>query len=558
MSTSSGLAALGILPDGIAAGAVGRGKDAERAAAAGAGRARPDGDRDTTTDEVVVLDFGGQYSQLIARRVRESGVFSELLPHHVGLQEVLRRRPKGVILSGGPASVYEEGAPPLERELLELGVPVLGICYGMQLIALALGGRIEGAEVGEFGRSQLSVTERGRLLAGTPNEQTCWMSHRDTVFAPPPGFTALASSTASPVAAFESSERGIYGIQFHPEVVHTPYGQQVLTNFLTDVCGCERTWSPTSVIEDQIEAIRAQVGDGRAICGLSGGVDSSVAALLVHRAIGDRLTCVFVDHGFMRKNEGAQVIEAFRDHFHVPLVAVDASDRFLARLQGVTEPEEKRKRIGTEFIRVFEEEARKLDDVRFLVQGTLYSDVIESGGSTGAATIKSHHNVGGLPDDLDLELVEPLRALFKDEVRAVGAELGMSERLVWRQPFPGPGLAIRIVGGEATRERLDILREADAILQDEIRKAGLYRDLWQSFCVLPDIRTVGVQGDVRTYGNVVVIRAVTSDDAMTADWARLPYDLLEKIAARMIGEIRPVGRVVLDITSKPPGTIEWE
>jgi GMP synthase (glutamine-hydrolysing) len=558
VSTDTGLASLDVLPDGIAAGAVKRGTDAERAAAAGAKRARPDGDRDTATEEVVVLDFGGQYSQLIARRVRECGVFSELLPHHVGLEEVRRRRPKGVILSGGPASVYEEGAPALERELLELGVPVLGICYGMQLIALALGGRIEGAEVGEFGRSQLTVSENGRLLAGTPAEQTCWMSHRDTVFAPPPGFIALASSTASPVAAFESVQRGIYGIQFHPEVVHTPYGQQVLTNFLTDVCGCERTWSPTSVIEDQIEAIRAQVGDGRAICGLSGGVDSSVAALLVHRAIGDRLTCVFVDHGLMRKNEGTQVIAAFRDHFHVPLIAVDASDRFLDRLAGVTDPEEKRKRIGTEFIRVFEEEADKLDDVHFLVQGTLYSDVIESGGSTGAATIKSHHNVGGLPDDLEFELVEPLRALFKDEVRAVGAELGLPERLVWRQPFPGPGLAIRIVGGEATRERLDILREADAILQDEIRAAGLYRDLWQSFCVLPDIRTVGVQGDERTYGNVIVIRAVTSDDAMTADWARLPYDLLEKIAARMIGEIRPVGRVVLDITSKPPGTIEWE
>ena len=485
-------------------------------------------------------------------------MFSELLPHHVGLEEVRRRRPKGVILSGGPASVYEEGAPPLDRELLELGIPVLGICYGMQLIALALDGRIEGAEVGEFGRSQLTVSEPGRLLAGTPPEQTCWMSHRDTVFAPPPGFTALASSTASPVAAFESTERSIYGIQFHPEVVHTPYGQQVLTNFLEDVCGCERTWSPTSVIEDQIEAIRTQVGEGRAICGLSGGVDSSVAALLVHRAIGDRLTCVFVDHGLMRKDEGAQVISAFRDHFHVPLVAVDASERFLARLRGVTDPEEKRKRIGTEFIRVFEEEAGRLDDVRFLVQGTLYSDVIESGGSTGAATIKSHHNVGGLPEDLDLELVEPLRALFKDEVRAVGEELGLPRRLVWRQPFPGPGLAIRIVGGEATAERLEILREADAILQDEIRKAGLYRELWQSFCVLPDIRTVGVQGDSRTYGNVIVIRAVTSDDAMTADWARLPYDLLEQIAARMIGEIRPVGRVVLDITSKPPGTIEWE
>jgi GMP synthase (glutamine-hydrolysing) len=514
--------------------------------------------RPPISEEVVVLDFGGQYSQLIARRVRECGVFSELLPHHVGLEEVRRRRPKGVILSGGPASVYEEGAPALDRELLELGIPVLGICYGMQLLALALGGRIEGAEVGEFGRSQLTVAQSGKLLAGTPDEQTCWMSHRDTVFAPPPGFSALAASTGSPVAAFESVERGVYGIQFHPEVVHTPYGNQVLTNFLADVCGCERTWSAASVIEDQIEKIRAQVGDGRAICGLSGGVDSSVAALLVHRAIGDRLTCVFVDHGLMRKDEGAQVIKAFRDNFRVPLVAVDASDRFLARLKGVSDPEEKRKRIGAEFIRVFEEEADKLDDVHFLVQGTLYSDVIESGGSTGAATIKSHHNVGGLPEDLEFDLVEPLRALFKDEVRAVGAELGLPERLVWRQPFPGPGLAIRVVGGEATRERLEILREADAILQDEIRQAGLYRELWQSFCVLPDIRTVGVQGDVRTYGNVIAIRAVTSDDAMTADWARLPYDLLEKIAARMIGEIRSVGRIVLDITSKPPGTIEWE
>jgi GMP synthase (glutamine-hydrolysing) len=511
------------------------------------------------TDEVVVLDYGGQYSQLIARRVRECGVFSELLPHHVGAAEVARRKPKGVILSGGPASVYADGAPPLEPALLELGVPVLGICYGMQLLALELGGRVQGAEVGEFGRSQLTVSEPGRLLAGTPGEQTCWMSHRDTVFAPPPGFTALAASTASPVAAFESPERGVYGIQFHPEVVHTPYGQQVLTNFLTDICGCERGWSPASVIEDQIARIRAQVGEhGRAICGLSGGVDSSVAALLVHRAIGDRLTCVFVDHGLMRKNEGAQVVKAFRDQFEVPLVAVDAEDRFLARLQGVSDPERKRKIIGAEFIRVFEEEAAKLEDVDFLVQGTLYSDVIESGGGTGAATIKSHHNVGGLPEDLQFELVEPLRALFKDEVRAVGAELGLPERLVWRQPFPGPGLAIRVVGGEATKERLDILREADSILQEEIRNAGLYRDLWQSFCVLPDIRTVGVQGDERTYGHVIAIRAVTSDDAMTADWARLPYDLLERIASRMINEIRPVGRVVLDITSKPPGTIEWE
>jgi GMP synthase (glutamine-hydrolysing) len=516
----------------------------------------PDGPH--AVEEVLVLDFGGQYSQLIARRIRECGVFAELLPATATAEAIRAREPKALVLSGGPASVYEPGAPEFPTPLLDLGIPMLGICYGMQVMVQSLGGKVEGAESGEFGRAELTLRNAGgRLLGGLPEEQSCWMSHRDAVFEPPPGFTALASTPASPVAACEAPERGLYGIQFHPEVVHTPYGTEVLTRFLRDIAGCEEQWSPQSVIAEQVAAIRAQVGAGRVICGLSGGVDSSVAALLVHRAVGEQLTCVFVDHGLMRLNEAEQVVEAF-GQFGIPLVHVDAEERFLARLAGVDEPERKRKIIGEEFIRVFEEEAAKLEDAAYLVQGTLYSDVIESGGSDAADTIKSHHNVGGLPEDLEFELVEPLRMLFKDEVRAVGAELGLPERMVWRQPFPGPGLGIRIVGGEVTKERLDILRAADAILQEEIRAAELYRQLWQSFCVLPVVRSVGVQGDGRTYAYPIVIRAVTSDDAMTADWARLPYDLLERVSNRIINEIPEVNRVALDISSKPPATIEWE
>ena len=514
---------------------------------------------ETAHEEILVLDFGGQYSQLIARRIRECGVYAELLPHDTELELIRERAPRALVLSGGPASVYSEGAPALRRELLALGIPVLGICYGMQAMVRTLGGRVEAAEAGEFGRTELTLSgDGGRLLAGLPAEQQCWMSHRDSVFEAPDGFEALASSPGSPVAACEEVERGLYGIQFHPEVVHTPYGTQVLDRFLREITGCTEHWTPASVITEQVDRIRAQVGDAGVICGLSGGVDSATAAALVHRAIGDQLTCVLVDHGLMRKNEATQVVEAMRE-LGVNLIHVDAQERFLERLAGVDDPERKRKIIGEEFIRVFEQEAERLPDVGFLVQGTLYSDVIESGGDGRAAdTIKSHHNVGGLPEDLGLELVEPLRMLFKDEVRAVAAELGLSSRVVWRQPFPGPGLGIRIVGGEVNAERLEILRDADAILQEEIRAAGLYRELWQSFCVLPVVRSVGVQGDGRTYAYPIVIRAVTSQDAMTADWARLPYDLLERVSNRIINEVPHVNRVALDISSKPPATIEWE
>ncbi|MBO4275502.1 glutamine-hydrolyzing GMP synthase [Microbispora triticiradicis] len=511
-------------------------------------------------DTVLVVDFGAQYAQLIARRVRECHVYSEIVPSTMPVSEMLERKPKAIILSGGPSSVYAEGAPPVPDGLFETGVPTFGICYGFQAMARALGGEVAKTGVAEFGGTSLKVLQEGLLFAGLPVAQTVWMSHGDSVVGAPAGFAVTAATAATPVAAMEDSSRGLYGVQFHPEVLHSEHGQQVLKHFL-EAAGCRPSWTMLNIVEDAVEAVRAQVGDGRAICGLSGGVDSAVAAAIVQRAIGDRLTCVFVDHGLLRKGEAEQVERDFVEVTGVRLRVVDASERFLKALSGVTDPEEKRKIIGREFIRVFEDEARAIiadGPVDFLVQGTLYPDVVESGGGTGTANIKSHHNVGGLPDDLKFQLVEPLRTLFKDEVRRAGEELGLPPAMVWRQPFPGPGLGIRIIG-EVTRERLDLLREADAIAREELTRAGLDRDIWQCPVVLlADVRSVGVQGDGRTYGHPVVLRPVSSEDAMTADWSRVPYDVLARISTRITNEVREVNRVVLDVTSKPPGTIEWE
>ena len=512
------------------------------------------------TQNVLVVDFGAQYAQLIARRVREAHVYSEIVQSTISADEVRAKAPAAIILSGGPKSVYEVPAPSLDPAIYELGIPVLGICYGAQLMALQLGGDVANTGIGEYGRTTMTRQGPSVLMDEWPASVTCWMSHGDAIATAPEGFVVTGSSPEGPVAVMEDVTRRLHAVQFHPEVAHTERGQDLLANFLHHVAGIPPTWTNTSIIEDQVTAIRAQVGTEKVLCALSGGVDSAVAAALVTKAVGHQLTCVFVDTGLMRRDEGRQIEETFTRQFGVELIHVKAQDRFFDALAGVSDPEQKRKIIGELFIREFETVARELgkggDGPRFLVQGTLYPDVIESG-SGHAANIKSHHNVGGLPEDLSFDLVEPLRNLFKDEVRHVGEELGLPEEIVWRQPFPGPGLGVRIVG-EVTRERAEILRNADYVVVDEIKKAGLYRELWQSFAVLPAVRTVGVMGDGRTYAYPIIIRAVTSDDAMTADWARLPYDVIEKIANRLIREVEGVNRVALDVTSKPPGTIEWE
>jgi len=517
----------------------------------------------TDHDLVLVVDFGAQYAQLIARRVREAKVYSEIVPHTMSAEEMLAKKPAAIILSGGPSSVYEPGAPQLDAALVDGRVPVFGICYGFMAMAQALGGEVAHTGQREYGRTHVSVLEPGTLLAGLPETLTSWMSHGDEVVTAPPGFTVNARSPRATVAAFEQTDRKLAGVQWHPEVLHSEHGQRVLEHFLWEIAGCRPTWTMVNIVDEQVDRIRAQIGSGRAICGLSGGVDSAVAAAVVQRAIGDQLTCVFVDHGLLRKGEAEQVERDFVASTGVNLHVVDAEKRFLDALAGVTDPEEKRKIIGREFIRVFEAAEAEIiagsdEKVGFLVQGTLYPDVVESGGGAGTSNIKSHHNVGGLPEDLEFELVEPLRTLFKDEVRLVGEQLGLPAEIVWRHPFPGPGLGIRIIG-EVTRERLDILREADAIAREELTKAGLDRDIWQfPVVLLADVRSVGVQGDGRTYGHPVVLRPVTSEDAMTADWARLPYDVLEQISTRITNEVAEINRVTVDITSKPPGTIEWE